>query len=110
MKTFQQADGRRRGAALVEYGLIIAGVALVAAAAVSIFGTKTGGMIGMVSAVMPGAHAEDNGPIETGKLIQTTQDANGTISIDADAAASGDNTLGSTLGIENGEDLVPQPE
>lgn len=110
MKTFKQAHGRRRGAALVEYGLIIAGVALVAAAAVSIFGTKTGGMIGMVSAVMPGAHAEDNGPIETGKLIQTTSSADGAISIDTDAAADGNNTLGNTLGIENGEDLVPQPE
>jgi Flp pilus assembly pilin Flp len=110
MKTFHRAHGRRRGAALVEYGLIIAGVALVAAAAVSIFGTKTSGMIGMVSAVVPGAHAEDNGPIETGKLIQTTQDADGTISIDTDAAASGDNTLGDTLGIENAETLVPQPD
>ena len=106
MKTFQQSHGRRRGAALVEYGLIIAGVALVAAAAVSIFGTKTGGMIGMVSAVMPGAHAEDNGPIETGKLIATTSGEDGPISIDS----SGDNTLGETLGIENAEDLVPQPE
>ena len=109
MKTFHRADGRRRGAALVEYGLIIAGVALVAAAAVAIFGTKTGGLIGMVAAVMPGAHEDDNGPIETGKLIQTTN-ADGTISIDTEAAASGDNTLGNTLGIDNSEVLVPQPE
>lgn len=81
MKVNQQTRRGQRGAALVEYGLIVAGVALVAAAAVSIFGTKTAGMIGASAAILPGAQAEDNGAIAVGKLIETKNDA-GVISLD----------------------------
>lgn len=63
---------RQKGAALVEYGLLVAGVALVATAAVSIFGTKTGNLIASIAAVLPGANAEDNAPINVGQLLETT--------------------------------------
>ena len=53
----------RKGAALVEYGLLIAGVALVSSAAVSMFGHKTSDLIGAMAAVLPGAHSGDNGAI-----------------------------------------------
>src|SRR5260370_15545040 len=62
----------RRGAALVEYGLLIAGVALISAAAVSLFGHKTSDLIGMTAAILPGAHFNDNGPIMSGHLIETS--------------------------------------
>ena len=79
---------RRRGQGLVEYALIIAGVALIAAAAVSVFGHKVSDMIGATATVLPGAHADDNGPIESGKLIETTN-AGGAIELDAtDIAAA----------------------
>lgn len=68
----QTARRRRRGAALVEYGLIVAGVTLVTAAAVAIFGHKTNDLIATVAAILPGAHADDNGPIYSGKIIETT--------------------------------------
>ena len=45
----------KRGAALVEYALIVAGVALIAAAAVSVFGHKTSDMLATAAAVLPGA-------------------------------------------------------
>ena len=61
-----------KGAALVEYGLLIAGVALICAAAVSIFGHKTSDIIGTVAAVLPGAHTDDNNPMLSGHLIETT--------------------------------------
>ena len=109
MKIQKLGQNRKRGAALVEYGLIIAGVALVAAAAVSIFGTKTAGMIGASAAILPGAHATDNGAIETGHLIQT-ENVDGVISVNEQAAADGDNGLGDGLGIDNAEVLVPQPD
>lgn len=62
----------RKGAALVEYGLVIAGVAMVGAAAVSVFGTKAGGMVATTAAVIPSANIEDNGTIVVGRSIETT--------------------------------------
>lgn len=106
MKLIKQSRQSKRGAALVEYGLIVAGVALVAAAAVSIFGHKTAGMIGASAAILPGAQAEDNGAIETGKIIATTDGTQGPISVDTGQI---DNTLGENLGV-TAEDLVTDPE
>ena len=68
---------RENGAALVEYALIIAGVALIAAATISIFGHKTNDMLATATAVLPGAHVEDNAPIVSGKVIETSPNAPG---------------------------------
>lgn len=73
----------KKGSALVEYALLIAGVALMGAAAVSTFGHKTSDMMAAVAAVMPGAHADDNAPIVSGKLIETTNTVAGTTSTGA---------------------------
>lgn len=74
----------KKGQGLVEYGLIIAGVALICAAAVSVFGHKTSDLISAVATILPGAHGDDNGPIVSGKLIETAQDGTtGAISLDA---------------------------
>lgn len=66
-----------RGAALVEYALIIAGVALIGAAVVSVFGHKVSDMLATVAAVLPGAHEDDNAPIVSGKAIETSPNAQG---------------------------------
>ncbi len=73
----------KKGQGLVEYGLIIAGVALICAAAVSVFGHKTSDLIGAVATILPGAHADDNGPVVSGKLIETTGADTGAIALDA---------------------------
>ncbi len=44
----------RKGQGLVEYALIIAGVALISAVAISLFGHKVSDMIGAVATVLPG--------------------------------------------------------
>lgn len=75
----------RRGQGLVEYGLIIAGVALIAAAAISILGHKTSDLIAAVATILPGAHADDNGALVSGKLIETDLDAT-TDAIELDTA------------------------
>ena len=100
MKLLNKAQTRRRGAALVEYGLIIAGVALVSAAAISIFGKKTSDMIGAAAAVLPGANAQDNGTIRSGRLIETTDGSQGAIEIDTADIATGGNRLGENLGLD----------
>jgi pilus assembly protein Flp/PilA len=61
----------KKGQGLVEYGLIIAGVALISAAAISVFGHKTSDLISAVAAILPGAHAEDNAPMFSGSIIET---------------------------------------
>ena len=67
----------KRGAALVEYGLLIAGVALIALGAVSQFGKKTSDLIGTVATILPGAAYLDNAPIVSGRLIEVTNTGTG---------------------------------
>ncbi|NJN65003.1 MAG: hypothetical protein HC882_09100 [Acidobacteria bacterium] len=90
----------RKGAALVEYGLLVAGVALIATAGVSILGHKTSDLVSTVAAVLPGAHADDNGPIVSGKLIETTGADTGAIALDFTTIAANADTsrLGDNLG------------
>jgi len=68
----------KKGQGLVEYGLIIAGVALIAAVGISVFGHKVSDLISATATVLPGAHADDNAAIQSGKLIETTVGAAGT--------------------------------
>lgn len=74
--------GCKKGQGLVEYGLIIAGVALICAAAVSIFGHKTSDLISAVATILPGAHADDNNAMVSGKLIETTDNGGDGINLD----------------------------
>ena len=67
----------RKGAALIEYGLLLGGIALISAGAVSLFGHKTSDIIGLTAAIIPGAHTDDNGPVISGKLIETTMQTGG---------------------------------
>ena len=69
---FKKLFKNRKGAALIEYGLLISGVALISAGAVSLFGHKTSDIISLTAAIIPGAHTGDNGPIISGHLIETT--------------------------------------
>jgi pilus assembly protein Flp/PilA len=101
----------RKGAALIEYGLLIAGVALISAGAVSLFGHKTSDMIATVAAIIPGAHPDDNNAIISGKLIETTlsQGANGGVAASGIAldfsgivAASATDRLGQNIGGDVG--------
>jgi len=86
----------KKGQGLVEYGLIIAGVALICAAAISIFGHKTSDLISAVATILPGASPADNAPIVSGRLIETTpgseEDAI-TLDVEAIAGNSGSGRL-----------------
>jgi hypothetical protein len=93
----------RKGQGLVEYALLIAGVALICAAAVAVFGHKTSDMIAAVASVLPGAHGDDNGPIDSGKIIETTPAAAGD-GIELDVAAIVTATATPRLGVNAGLD------
>ena len=47
---------KRKGQSLVEYALIIAGVALIGTVGITVFGHKVADLIGTVAAILPGAH------------------------------------------------------
>ena len=91
--TISKLVGCRRGQGLVEYAMIIAGVALIGAVGISMFGHKTGDMIDAVAVVLPGAHADDNGPITAGQLLETTPGGAGqAIGLDLTAIQAADGT------------------
>jgi len=77
LKKFFKGNKSRKGAALVEYALLIGGIALISAGAVSLFGHKTSDIIATVASIIPGAHTDDNGPIISGKLIETAAGQSG---------------------------------
>lgn len=99
----QKVLRNKKGQGLVEYGLIIAGVALICAATISVFGHKTSDLISAITTILPGAHADDNGPIVSGKLIETTGADTGAIALDVgtivgnnDTGRLDNNVLGTT--------------
>lgn len=96
-----------KGQGLVEYGILVGGVALVALAATAILGHKTNDLIASVAAALPGAHADDTGAIVSGKLVATTTAADGT-SIILNATSTG--TIADNLGIANIDQLVIEAE
>jgi Flp pilus assembly pilin Flp len=83
---------KRKGQGLVEYALLIAGVALIAAVGVSMFGHKVTDIIDTVAAILPGAHSDDNGPIAAGHLIEMTGASQGGQPITLDVGAINTNT------------------
>lgn len=85
MRKFMQMLKCKKGAAMVEYALLVAGVALIGAASTSTFGHKTNDMMAMTAAVLPGAHGDDNGAMVSGKLIETSPTAAG---VDSGGAAT----------------------
>jgi pilus assembly protein Flp/PilA len=105
----------RQGQGLVEYALLIAGVALVCAVGISLFGHKTGYLIDAVAVVIPGADADDNAPVGQGKLIETTSGASGspiqldlnTIQSNSGTARLGKNVAGNSTNQLNG--LIVDP-
>lgn len=115
VRSLRAKQSSRRGQGLVEYALIIAGVALICAVGMSLFGHKTAGMINAVTAVLPGAHSGDNGPITAGQLIETTDySGSGGISLDLNAIIGnngqprlGMNTTGNSTNMFDG--LIVEP-
>src|SRR5580693_451668 len=96
----------RKGQGLVEYAILVAGVALICLVTTSVLGHKASSMIGTLAAILPGTEPADSGAIASGSLIETTGGgATGSvITIDPTAAANGANTDR----LDNNVGLIPQ--
>ena len=68
---------KRRGQGLVEYIIIVASVALISLAALSMFGHKVADQYAVGAGLLPGAHAGDNNPIATGFFAGINESADG---------------------------------
>ena len=77
--SLRRTRNRRResGAVLAEYGLLVAGITMVSLVAVTVLGSKVGGLIGSVATLLPGAYLDQNAPVQVGQMIETrTEDMN----------------------------------
>jgi Flp pilus assembly pilin Flp len=104
----------KKGAAMVEYALLVAGIAIVAVAAVSVLGHKTSDLIGTSAAIIPGVSSDDNNPMSSGRIIETDTNASGNITLDVQQIVTNSNTerLGDNMGYDTGELptlVVPYP-
>jgi len=61
----------RKGQGLVEYALLVCGIAVISLAAISTLGHKTSDLMATAAVLIPGAHNGDNSPIASGHLIET---------------------------------------
>jgi pilus assembly protein Flp/PilA len=103
--------GDKKGAAMVEYAILVAGIALVSLVAVSLLGHKVNDMFSSIASILPGAHAGDNGPLVSGNLVEAAPDANGNITLDTKTivANNGTERLGNNLGVDLSK-LVVEPK
>lgn len=105
--TFGRLLRDRRGAALAEYGLLVAGVALMGMAAVAVLGGRVSDMIGVVANILPSASVQDSAPVATGQLIETTSE-DGVARLNGSAnvhnADQGYSTLQKSLGMHQSAD------
>jgi Flp pilus assembly pilin Flp len=98
----------KKGQGLVEYGILVGGIALVALATISLLGHKTTDLLASVTAALPGAHDDDAAPIVSGKLVATRANSSGALILDATSTGTIADNLGivgiDSLVVEAGED------
>src|ERR1019366_10009192 len=61
-----------KGAAMVEYAVLLGAVLLVGILAMSMIGHKTGDILGAIAVILPGTHTDDNANVTSAHLIETT--------------------------------------
>lgn len=62
----------KKAQGMVEYAILLAGVALVAISSVTVLGQKTTDLIATTAFILPGAQVSSNGPIFVGRLVEYT--------------------------------------
>lgn len=103
----------RKGQGLVEYALIVGGVAITTAVAIAVFGLKVSEMIGTYAVIIPGTTNNVNNDVQVGSILELNNNA-GTIGLDATEieARAGTSRLNNTVDPATGnlEDFIVQNE
>ncbi|MEM1227807.1 MAG: class III signal peptide-containing protein [Planctomycetota bacterium] len=98
----------RRGQGLVEYIIIVAAVAMISLAAVSMFGHKVADQYAVGAGMLPGAHSDDNIPIATGFFAGLTGDTS--TGLTGNGAVSWGNITGSTSTVSLVNNVIANGE
>ena len=106
LKKLRNVLKSRKGQGMVEYGILVGGIALVCLVAVAILGHKSNDLLSATAASLPGAHADDNGGIVSGKLVNTQQDTNGVVYLDPTSPGS----LAGNMGMPGIDSLVVEAD
>lgn len=98
---------KRKGQALVEYALLLAGIALVSVVAIAVLGDKVRDVTGIMAAIIPSAHADDNKPIQGGEVIPLNASGS-TITLNSGELVNsgGVDRMESVLGAGGGATLI----
>ena len=96
----------KKGQGLLEYALILAGVSLICLVGITMVGHKTQDLLAATATILPGAHAEGNGSLISGRLIETTGGGATDIQLDLAAITANKNTerLGNRAGFSGNFD------
>ena len=96
----------KKGQGLLEYALILAGVALICLVGITMVGHKTADLLGATATILPGAHEEGNSSLFSGRLIETTGGGTGDTTLDLVAISNNKNTarLGNRAGFSGSFD------
>ncbi|MDJ0867833.1 MAG: hypothetical protein QNK03_17140 [Myxococcota bacterium] len=87
----------------------MAGITLVSLVAVSLLGSKVGGLVGSVASMLPGADPSQNAAATVGQLVETRTrdiDGDGRLEVTLDATGIADEgqgtaRMGTNLGIDS---------
>lgn len=102
---------RRRGAAMVEYAVLLGAVTLVGLIGISVLGHKTNDLVAALAVLLPGAHEDDDFFLSSGALIETSADASGVGRFDITDIGGGDSErLVEAVGLPAGSGEILLPE
>jgi Flp pilus assembly pilin Flp len=82
---------RNRGAAMVEYAILVGAVTLVGILGLSVLGRKSMDLTGTLAVILPGANLTEDMKIHHAQLVELTGAADGTYKVDS-ARIGGGNT------------------
>jgi Flp pilus assembly pilin Flp len=85
---------------MVEYAVILGAVTLVGLGAFALLGHKSNDLVATITALLPGAHNDDNGAVFSGELVSTTNTGNGIGLTGTPGSMSGN------LGVSNAGDVL----
>ncbi len=100
----------RRGDVMVEYAIVVAGVALVALTGVAYVSEPVAGLVGVSAQTgMPGAHPNDNGPLGSDFLVEMRADPTRGLTVDYDEISNRSDGATGRLAEQLGVDSASNP-
>jgi Flp pilus assembly pilin Flp len=86
----QRKASKKKGAAMVEYAILVGAVALVGILGMSVLGRKATDLIGTLAVILPGANLNEDRKIHNAQLIEITDGDDDTFRIDGSRIGNGD--------------------